>query len=139
MGIIIPPIPGPFGDDVLACNPPGETPFLYYVVFGGIEKGALWNSLIHPLPPNHTFRLEQLNFPTILWSFIGTVLKVTYDPNQPFIGGSLIDCRNTIPPFDRFIPFTQTGAGCQTIFSNSLTEPPNKIFKNGTCPIYSTA
>ena len=82
MGTPVPPPPGEFGDDCLACSPPigsrwavGETPEFVYVYFSGLVMcpGAT-NS-----PPNgQTFKLTQDPGVACLWRSLGTSWNVTF-------------------------------------------------------------
>lgn len=131
MGIPIPPEPDPFGNNDLACFPPGETPAIMYATFTGIEKGSIWAPGM-PEPPNHKFELPQFSGNPKVWRYIGNDWVVQY-----FSGGGLF------PPFSSQLQIISEHVGvvavfnkvivgeCKTYFESGLVEPPNRQFIHG--------
>lgn len=121
MGIKVPPLPPPPGNDCLWCYDPGETPSELWAVFSDIGTGETWNPLL-PCPPNRAFRLFQSDIYPCMWEYDSTLWHVRYNAEMnhaPFDRSRLII-------WDQFMltAFGDTYApGCQFTFSNANNLP----------------
>lgn len=104
-----------YGNDCLACYPPGETPKFIYITAADITKCA-WAAALELYPPNDLFKLTQSN--GCDWAYIDDTYQVIYNGVAPDAG--LVMKSGILIWLKYLVQFN-----CPTVFGNTSVCFPN--------------